>query len=106
MENKSLDELKKQAKGKNNYNNKGRQQYTYNGQVVYEWEQNLEEVLIYIKAPDCLLEKNREIIKQNLKPGETLPKLDVVFTPTHLKLGLKNFPPYLDVINRFTSRKT
>ena len=42
----------------NGTTNNGRIPFYHNKQLVYEWEQNLEEVLIYIKAPDCLLEKN------------------------------------------------
>ena len=39
---------------------KGRIPFYYGKQKVYEWEQNLEEVIVYIQAPDCVLEKNRE----------------------------------------------
>jgi hypothetical protein len=80
---------------------KGRTPFIYNENVVYEWEQTLEEVLIYIKAPECLLEKNREEVRKNLKPGQQLPKLDVVFSPTNLKVGLKGFPAYLDVFKNY-----
>ena len=73
----------------------GRIPFYHGEQKVYEWEQNLEEVLIYIQAPDCVLEKNREIVKKHLKPGQPLPKLDIKITPTHLSVGLKNYPPYL-----------
>ena len=45
----------------------GRIPYYYKNQLVYEWEQNLEEIIIYIKAPECILEKNREIIKKKFK---------------------------------------
>ena len=38
---------------------KGRIPFYYGKQKVYEWEQNLEEVIVYIQAPDCVLEKNR-----------------------------------------------
>ena len=73
----------------------GRIPYYYKNQLVYEWEQNLEEIIIYIKAPECILEKNREIIKKNLKPGQKMPKLDIKITPNHLTVGLIDFPPYL-----------
>ena len=42
----------------------GRIPFYYKEQLVYEWEQNLEEILLYIKAPECVLEKNREIVKK------------------------------------------
>ena len=73
----------------------GRIPFYYKEQLVYEWEQNLEEILLYIKAPECVLEKNREIVKKNLKPGQKFPKLDIKITPTHLSVGLIDLPPYL-----------
>ena len=75
--------------------NKGRIPFYYGKQKVYEWEQNLEEIIIYIQAPDCVLEKNKEIIRRQLKPGQKMPKLDIKITPTHLTVGLKDLPPYL-----------
>lgn len=75
----------------------GRQQFNYEGKLIYEWDQSLEEVFIYIKAPDCLLEKNLKEIKKNLKPGEQPPKLEVFFKPDQLSVGLKCLPPYLNV---------
>jgi hypothetical protein len=75
---------------------KGRQPFVYNGNTVYEWEQSLEEIFIYVKAPDCILEKNREEVKKNLQPGQQAPKIEVKFTPTHLSFGLKGLPCYLD----------
>jgi hypothetical protein len=75
---------------------KGRQPYYYKEQLVYEWEQSLEEVFIYIKAPDCIISKNKEEVRKNLKPGQEMPKLEVKFSPTHFTLGLKNFPAYMD----------
>ena len=45
----------------------GRQKYMYGDQLIYEWEQDLNEVNIYITPPEYMLKKNVEIIKQNLK---------------------------------------
>lgn len=74
---------------------KGRIPFIYNGQKVYEWEQTLEEIIIYIKAPECVLPKNKETIKKHLKPGEQMPKLEIKMTPKHLSVGLVGLPPYL-----------
>ena len=74
---------------------KGRIPFYYGKQKVYEWEQTLEEIIVYIQAPDCVLEKNRAIIQKQLKPGQQMPKLDIKITPTHLTVGLKGLPPYL-----------
>ena len=46
-----------------------------------------------------------KIIKQNLKSGELPPKLEVTFTPTHIKIGLRSFPPYIDVKFLFFKNK-
>jgi hypothetical protein len=76
----------------------GRQPYYYNNALVYEWEQALEEVYIYIKAPEIILPKNRETVKKNLAPGQVLPKLEVDFQPKNLKIGIKgNNHPYINV---------
>ena len=32
---------------------KGRIPFYYGKQKVYEWEQTLEEIIVYIQAPDC-----------------------------------------------------
>jgi hypothetical protein len=52
----------------------GRIPFYYKEQLVYEWEQNLEEILLYINTPECVLEKNREIVKKNLKPWPKISK--------------------------------
>ncbi len=75
--------------------NKGRIPFYHEKQKVYEWEQNLEEIIIYIQAPECVLSKNKELVRRQLKPGQPMPKLDIKITPTHLTVGLKDYPPYL-----------
>ena len=40
--------------------NKGRIPFYYGKQKVYEWEENLEEINIYIEAPECVLEKKEK----------------------------------------------
>ena len=74
---------------------KGRIPFYHEKQKVYEWEQNLEEIIIYIQAPECVLSKNKELVRRQLKPGQPMPKLDIKITPTHLTVGLKDYPPYL-----------
>lgn len=58
----------------------GRQKFVHAGRTVYEWEQSLEEVNIYIQPP----------------PGVKARMIDCTITPTHLKLGIKGNPPFLD----------
>ena len=58
----------------------GRYKFEFDGRVIYEWEQTLEDVNIYVAVP----------------PGVTKDALDCKITPTHLKLGLKGNRPFLD----------
>lgn len=74
----------------------GRQPFVFQGQTVYEWDQSIDDVFIYIQTPPVLLEENKELVKTNLKPGEKMPKLEVVFKTKRLKIGISGNPPYLD----------
>lgn len=57
-----------------------RQKFEHNGQTVYEWEQSMEEVLIYIVPP----------------PGAKARDIECKITVTHLTLGMKGNPPFLN----------
>ena len=59
----------------------GRLAFQYKGRTVYEWEQNLEEVHVYITPP----------------PGVRAKMLDIGISPTHLKIGIKGNPPFINV---------
>jgi hypothetical protein len=56
---------------------------------VYEWEQSLEEVNIFIKPP----------------PGVTARLLDVNITVNHLSVGIKGNPPYINVRSCFSATR-
>eukprot|EP00918_Siedleckia_nematoides_P100671 GHVU01219927.1.p1 GENE.GHVU01219927.1~~GHVU01219927.1.p1 ORF type:complete len:121 (+),score=17.17 GHVU01219927.1:42-365(+) len=58
----------------------GRQKFIHEGNVIYEWEQTLTDVYIYMKPP--------EGVKKN--------DMDIKIMPRHLKIGLKNARPFLD----------
>lgn len=58
-----------------------RHQYLHQGRVIYEWNQSLEEVNLYIEVP----------------LGVSAKQLEVQVTATQLRIGLKGNPPYLDV---------
>ncbi len=58
----------------------GRRAFTSGGQTVYEWEQTLEDVLVYITPP----------------PGVKASHLFVKIAPGHVSLGLKGAPPFID----------
>jgi hypothetical protein len=59
-------------------------------------EQTLDEVHIYIEPPEFLMPKNKEKFKKTLAPGEKLPELDIKITASHLNVGLKGLPPFLN----------
>ena len=58
----------------------GRIKFEHNGRTVYEWEQSISEVNIYIVPP----------------PGIPAKQFDIVITHRHLRIGLKNTPPFID----------
>ena len=58
----------------------GRIRYEFNGRLIYEWEQNLNEVLIYITPP----------------PGLNKKMLKIDIANRHLTVGIANSPPYID----------
>ena len=53
--------------------------YEYQGRKVYEWEQTLEDISVFIETP----------------PGVRAKMLDVKISPSHLSIGLKGNPPFL-----------
>ena len=74
----------------------GRQKFMHGEQEIYEWEQDLNNVNIYIKPPEFMLKKNQELIKRNLKPGQKLPKFNITITSNHIKIGVDQLPAYID----------
>lgn len=51
------------------------------GRTIYEWEQSLDEVNLYIQPP----------------PGLQASQVECTITPKHLRLGVKGNPPFIDV---------
>ena len=64
-----------------------RHSYSHNGRLIYEWDQTLTEVNLYIQVPEGVRAKNLAIAIQN----------------THLSVGIKGNPPYIDVRRRLMS---
>ena len=54
--------------------------YEYNGRKIYEWDQTLSDLNMYIDAP----------------PGTRAKHLDVKIGATQLTIGLKGNPPFID----------
>jgi hypothetical protein len=58
----------------------GRFKFEHKGQTIYEWEQSMNEVIIYIEPP----------------PGLSPKMLDIVISHHHLRVGLRDTPPFID----------
>lgn len=59
----------------------GRLRFEHEGRTVYEWEQSLEDVTLYVVPP----------------PGVKASMIACTITHTHLSLGLKGMPhPFID----------
>lgn len=58
----------------------GRIKFEHGGRTIYEWEQSLTEVNIYLEPP----------------PGVTAKMLEIVISHRHLRVGLKGAPPFID----------
>lgn len=70
----------KSVRGATKKGSDGRFKFEHEGNTIYEWEQSLEEVNIYITPP----------------PGITRSAIDVEISHTHLRIGLKGTPPFID----------
>ena len=58
-----------------------RRTFTYEGRDIYEWEQSMQEVLVYLNPPAAV----------------TADMIDCKITVQRLVIGLKGNPPFLDV---------
>lgn len=58
----------------------GRYKFEHDGRTIYEWEQSLEEVNIYMQPP--------EGIPRHL--------YDIEISHRHVRVGLKDAPPFID----------
>lgn len=59
----------------------GKYKYIHDGKTIYEWDQTLSEVNIYIEVPK----------------GVKAKQLFVNISSSHISLGIHPNPPYLDV---------
>jgi hypothetical protein len=58
-----------------------RHKFLFEGRTIYEWDQTLGEVNIYVQLP----------------PDAKARDLDIAIESKHLRIGIKNTKPYLDV---------
>eukprot|EP00633_Aureoumbra_lagunensis_P008530 CAMPEP_0197322490 /NCGR_PEP_ID=MMETSP0891-20130614/69934_1 /TAXON_ID=44058 ORGANISM="Aureoumbra lagunensis, Strain CCMP1510" /NCGR_SAMPLE_ID=MMETSP0891 /ASSEMBLY_ACC=CAM_ASM_000534 /LENGTH=198 /DNA_ID=CAMNT_0042814913 /DNA_START=26 /DNA_END=622 /DNA_ORIENTATION=+ len=59
---------------------KGRYEFRHDGRLIYEWDQSLDEVNIYVKPP----------------PGIAADMIECEIKPRRIRLGLRGNPPFLD----------
>lgn len=57
-----------------------RKSFVHEGREVYQWDQTLDDVNLYIKPP----------------PGVKAAHLDIVIASGHVRIGLKGNPPFID----------
>jgi hypothetical protein len=65
-----------------------RKRFESQGRTIYEWEQNIEQVDMWIDPP----------------AGITAKMIDCKITDKHLRIGLKGNPPFIDVSRQIESR--
>ena len=81
---------------------KGRQPFYHNSnlldskldQLIYEWEQSLEEIDIYIKPPDFVLPAYQAKCREQ---GIPVAKLKIEIKPKSLAIGVDGNPPFINV---------
>ena len=88
----AIDEVQKQIAERA----KGRQQFKYGDRVVYEWDQTMDDVNIYIDPPPVFKPAIRRQMQAQLQPGQKLPELDIKIEVTKLSVGIKGNPPFLN----------
>ncbi len=69
--------------------------------VDSERDQNIEDLNIFIQPPDFMLPENKEMVKKNLPPNTPLPTFDIKITASHIKIGIKGNPPFINVFYSF-----
>lgn len=74
---------------------RGRQQFKHGDQVIYEWEQNLTEVILYLQPPQWAIPRHQVQLKKTLQPGQQLPSLFVKVERDSIEIGITPNPPFL-----------
>ncbi len=77
--------------------NTDRLKYEFNGQLVYEWEQTIDEIHIYFYPPKWALSKYKTENLQTFGPTYKLPKIIVTIESQHLKVLIEGQSPFIDV---------
>ncbi len=72
--------------------------FKHNDQVIYEWDQTLEDVNIYFHPPRYALPKYLKENKAAYGENFITPKFDIIIKPNHLTISIKGQKPFMDVI--------
>jgi hypothetical protein len=67
-----------------------RKRFEHEGLLIYEWEQDIEQVDMFIQPP----------------PGVTAKMINCVISEKHLVVGIKGNPPFIDVSGPKRKRNT
>lgn len=89
----AFNRLKEKARGRQQYLHEGKrifrlsdlfnnQDFAVSGAIVYEWVQDLDDIVVFIKCPS---------------PNTTKKDLAISIQSNRITLGLKGNPPFLDV---------
>lgn len=71
--------------------------YKHNGQTVYEWEQSLEDVNMYLRPPPYTLPKYLAQNKQAYGENFVTAKFEIVIKADWLTIGVKGQKPFINV---------
>lgn len=63
--------------------------------MVYEWEQDLNEVDIFITPPDFVLSWYHDKVRKQHGPSAPLAKIRVTIKSDHVEVGVIGNPPYM-----------
>ena len=77
--------------------NSERLKYEHNGQLIYEWEQTIDEVHVYFYPPKWALSKYREENMKTYGPTYKVPKMLVKIESKHLQICIEGQQPFIDV---------
>lgn len=73
-----------------------RKQFLHNGQLIYEWDQTLEDVFLYLQPPKWALKKYEAENKKQFGPNFTTQKIVVTIRKNQVVVGVQNQKPFMD----------
>ena len=71
--------------------------YKHNGQTIYEWEQSLEDVNVYLQPPPYTLPKYLAQNKKTYGENFVTAKFEISIKADCLAIGVKGQKPFINV---------